>query len=76
MDESSFCWFEPELRRIEAMIVAEERLKPGDLSEGMLRDAVACARRFGLPLFEYRCLASLADMLGPGNLDFELESRV
>ena len=63
MYESSFCWFEPELRRIEALIVAQERVQRRSASEDMLHEAVACAQRLGFPLFEYRCLRTLHETL-------------
>jgi predicted ATPase len=76
MHESSFCWFEPELRRIEALIVGQEQPQRPAAAEEMLREAVACAQGSGFPIFEYRCLASLRETLKPGDLDFELETRM
>ena len=76
MAESSFLWLEPELRRIEALIVKD--LSPGDsrAAEVAMRRAVECARSLGFPVLEYRCLQSLKDLLGPEHGDPELNSRL
>jgi class 3 adenylate cyclase/tetratricopeptide (TPR) repeat protein len=71
---SSFLWFEPELRRIEALIFKET--KGVVHAEGALRNAVASAQKLAFPVLERRCLVSLKDLLGPDHTDAELESRL
>jgi class 3 adenylate cyclase/tetratricopeptide (TPR) repeat protein len=73
---SSFVWFEPELRRIEALILKEVSPKGSTAAEEALRRAVECAQTLGFPVFERRCLISLKQLLGPNHHDFELESRL
>ena len=60
---SSFLWFEPELRRIEALILKET--KGSAAAEEALRRAVECAQTLGFPVLERRCLVSLKQLLGP-----------
>jgi hypothetical protein len=69
---SSFLWFEPELRRIEALILKET--KGSTVAEDALRRAVECAQTLGFPVLERRCLLSLKKVLGPNRPDFELEA--
>ena len=71
---SSFLWFEPELRRIEALILKET--KGSSVAEDALRRAVECAQTLGFPILERRCLLSLRTLLGPNRPDFELEARL
>ena len=56
MSDSSFLWLEPELRRIEALIVHP---RSPEIAETMLRSAAARAQQIGFPVFERRCLTSL-----------------
>jgi class 3 adenylate cyclase/predicted ATPase len=71
---SSFLWFEPELRRIEALILKET--KGSAAAEEALRHAVKCAQTLGFPVLERRCLLSLRQVLGPNRHDLELETRL
>src|SRR5262249_13263734 len=71
---SSFLWFEPELRRIEALILKET--KGPTAAEDALRRAVACAQALGSPVLERRCLVSLKWLLGPGHHDAEVDARL
>ena len=76
MSEGSL-WLEPELRRIDALVAAE--LAPGDTgrAESMLRSSVQRARELRFPVFERRCLASLAQFLeSSGRPDPAVESRL
>ena len=71
---SSFLWFEPELRRIEALILKETT--GSSAAEEALRRAVECAQALASPILERRCLVSLREVLGPNHHDFELEARL
>jgi hypothetical protein len=71
---SGFLWFEPELRRIEALIFRETK---GSIhAEHALRSAIACAQALAFPVLERRCLVSLKQLLGPNHNDVELELRL
>jgi tetratricopeptide (TPR) repeat protein len=71
---SSFLWYEPELRRIEALILKETK---GSTAAGeALRRAVACAQTLAFPVFERRCLVSLNQLLGPNHHDPEIDARL
>ncbi len=71
---SSFLWLEPELRRIEALVLKETR---GPIAaEEALRRAVVCAQTLGFPVLERRCLISLKQLLGPNHHDVEVEARL
>jgi class 3 adenylate cyclase/predicted ATPase len=74
MSESSYLWLEPELRRIEALIMGELSPRGTDVAERKLRSAVACAVKLGFPVLERRCLLSLKECLR--GYDFEVESRL
>jgi class 3 adenylate cyclase/predicted ATPase len=76
MHDSGFQWFEPELRRIGALIAFQERHQARGTGERMLREAATCAQRLDVPLLQYRCLISLKECLGPDDSDFELESNL
>ena len=67
-------WFEPELRRIEALIWRET--KGAASAEKALRRAVACAQALAFPVLERRCLVSLKQLLGPTHHDLEIEARL
>ena len=71
---SSSVWFEPELRRIEALIWRET--KGPTSAEKALRSAVACAQALAFPVLERRCLVSLKQLLGPTHHDLEIEARL
>ena len=70
----SSVWFEPELRRIEALIWRET--KGPASAEKALRSAVACAQALAFPVLERRCLVSLKQLLGPTHRDLEIEARL
>jgi class 3 adenylate cyclase/predicted ATPase len=71
---SGFLWFEPELRRIEALILKETT---GSIAaEEGLRRAIECAQTFGFPVLERRCLNSLKELFGPARKDLETEARL
>jgi len=74
MSASSFLWLEPELRRIEALILKETR--GAAVAEEALRGAVACARTLDFPVLERRCLVSLKQVFGPSRLDAEVDARL
>lgn len=76
MSKSSFLWLEPELRRIEALVALADPAQGAATGEAMLRRAVEIARRLGYPVMERRCLASLAELLGPARRDPEIETRL
>jgi hypothetical protein len=70
MSESSFLWLEPELRRIEALIVWGESPEGG---EALLRSAASRAREFGFSVMERRCLISLRNHLAHKDTEVELQ---
>lgn len=74
MVASSYLWLEPELRRVEALILKET--KGPSAGEETLRQAVVCAQRLGFPVLERRCLTSLKQLLGLDRRDAEIESRL
>jgi predicted ATPase len=74
MAKSSFRWYEPELLRIEALILKDT--KGAAAAEQALRRALECARAFGYPVMERRCLISLKKMLGSKHHDVEIEARL
>jgi tetratricopeptide (TPR) repeat protein len=68
---------EPEVRRVHALVAAELAPTDRDRAEGLLRGAVRCAREYGFPVFERRCLVSLAQFLGSsGRSDAAVTSRL
>jgi class 3 adenylate cyclase/tetratricopeptide (TPR) repeat protein len=69
-------WLEPEVRRIHALIVDNLRPQDSDKAEALYRGAVECARNFGFPVFELRCLLTLQEFLKPLRHDVEVESRI
>lgn len=70
----SSVWFEPELRRIEALILRET--EGSTSAEKALRRAVACAQALAFPVLERRCLVSLKQLIGPTHPDLEVEARL
>ncbi len=75
MRASTSLWFEPELRRIEALIAAAREPHAPERAERMLRAAAARARVLGFPIMEMWCLASLRAHLHP-RIDPETEARL
>lgn len=70
-------WLEPELRRVKALVTAAVLPAQVDRAEALLREAVASAQRLRFPVFERRCLSSLAEFLQKsGRPDTAVESRV
>ena len=69
--------FESELRRVHALVAAELAPTELDRAETLFRDAVRCAQDYRLPLFEKRCLLSLAQFLSSSDRqDAAVESRL
>jgi class 3 adenylate cyclase/tetratricopeptide (TPR) repeat protein len=69
--------FESELRRVHALVAADLAPTELDHAETRFRDAVRCAQDHRLPLFERRCLVTLAQFLGSsGRHDAAVESRL
>jgi hypothetical protein len=69
--------FESELRRVHALVAADLAPTELDRAETRFRDAVKCAQDHRLPLFERRCLVTLAQFLGSsGRHDAAVESRL
>jgi class 3 adenylate cyclase/predicted ATPase len=69
-------WFEPEARRIEALIANDLRPQEYARVEALLRAAVECARSLNSPIFELRCLGSLREFIGPGQEDVAVNARI
>lgn len=71
---SSFVWFEPELLRIEGLMVKET--KGPHQAEEVLRRAILRAQALAYPVLERRCLVSLKQLLGPKDHDLKAEARL
>lgn len=70
-------WLEPELRRVNALVAAEANPSERDRAETLLREAVASAERLRFPIYERRCLASLAQFLEKnGRRDAKADARL
>jgi tetratricopeptide (TPR) repeat protein len=70
-------WLEPEVRRVQAVVAAEVAPTDRERAEDLFRHAIACARTFGFPLFERRCLVSFEQFLrSTGRHDPDVESRL
>jgi hypothetical protein len=52
------------VRRVEALVDSAMHPDEPERAAAMLRDAVACARHYGSPSFELRCLRSLLELPG------------
>jgi class 3 adenylate cyclase/tetratricopeptide (TPR) repeat protein len=69
--------FDSELRRVRALATAALAPTELDRAEALFRDAVRCAQDYRLPLFEKRCLLSLAQFLRSSDRqDAAVESRL
>jgi class 3 adenylate cyclase/tetratricopeptide (TPR) repeat protein len=69
--------FDAELRRVHALVMAEIAPTELDRAETRFRDAVRCAQDYRLPVFEQRCLLSLARFLGAsGRHDAAVDARL
>jgi len=69
--------FESEVRRVHALVAADLAPTELDRAETRFRDALRCAQDHRLPLFERRCLVTLAQFLGAsGRQDAAVESRL
>ena len=55
---ASSSWLEPEVRRVQAMLAVDMAPADPDRADALFRGAAQCAREFGFPVFERRCLAS------------------
>ncbi len=71
---SNFVWFEPELLRIEGLLVNET--KGPHQAEEVLRRAIQRAQALAYPVLERRCLVSLKQLLGPTDHDLKAEARL
>jgi len=70
-------WLQPELRRVHALVTAELAPAEPDRAEALLREAVQSAEKLHFPIFERRCLASLAKFLEKlGRRDEAVDSRL
>lgn len=67
---------EPELKRVLAMTMRDERGRADDEVRELLHSAIGSARELGLPLFELRVLQSMKTCLGEGRLDTEATHRL
>ncbi len=73
MTEGSL-WLEPEIRRIAALVEDSDPERPGR-AEAMAREAIAGAQRLGFDVMEWRCLCSLAEIVGLERLDASTKAR-
>jgi tetratricopeptide (TPR) repeat protein len=69
-------WLEPEIRRVDALVVAALAPQAPEDAEARLRGAIACARTLGFPIMERRCLASLQRFLATAQRDAEVDARL
>ena len=70
-------WLEPELLRVRALVAADLPSTGVEEAEAGFRTALARARELGFPVFERRCLASLAQFLAAsGRRDGAVEARL
>jgi hypothetical protein len=70
-------WFEAELRRVHALVTADLVPADRDRAETLFRGAVKCAQDQRFPVFERRCLVSLAEFLeSAGRRDASVEARL
>jgi tetratricopeptide (TPR) repeat protein len=70
-------WLEAELRRVQALVAADFAPADRDRAETLFRSAVKCAQEQRFPVFERRCLVSLAEFLeSAGRRDASVESRL
>ena len=70
-------FLESELRRVQALVVAELAPTELDRTETLFRSAVKCAQDYRFPILERRCLVSLAQFLdGAGRRDAGVEARL
>jgi predicted ATPase len=76
IEEGGDRWLEPEVRRIHAEVAGHLGSYERADVEAMHRAAVACARDLKLPIFEFRCLLSLQDFLGPARSDPAAQTRL
>jgi len=68
-------WLEPEVCRI-AALVAQDVSPQEQLAQALLGEAVDRAHASGLPVFERRCLANLAELQGPDRRDAAVTERL
>ncbi|MBV8744838.1 MAG: hypothetical protein JO134_07345 [Xanthobacteraceae bacterium] len=76
IEEGGDLWLEPEVRRIQAEVAGHLASYERADVEAMHRAAVARARDLKLPIFEFRCLLSLLDFLGPARSDAAAQTRL
>ena len=70
-------WLEPEVRRVQALVVAASPPQRSDDAETLLRGAVKSALEYRSPVLERRCLVSLQRLLeASGRRDAAVESRL
>lgn len=69
-------WFEPEVLRVEALIVHQLSSDGAREAEAGLRRAVDSARRLGLPVAELRCLLELRNLLGRNRQIPDVDARI
>ncbi|HUJ99353.1 MAG TPA: adenylate/guanylate cyclase domain-containing protein [Stellaceae bacterium] len=68
-------WLEPEVCRIAALI--EHDIRPQEqAAHALLGKAIDRAQTFGFPVFERRCLATLAELQGPERHDGTVAARL
>jgi hypothetical protein len=76
VSDSGERWYEPEVRRIAALIANDLRPNDRDKTEELLRTAVECACNLSFLVFELRSLQSLKEFLGSAHQDPSVEARI
>lgn len=76
VSDSGERWYEPEVRRIAALIANDLRPNDRGKTEELLRTAVECARNLSFLVFEQRSLQSLKEFLGSAHQDPSVEARI
>ncbi len=69
-------WFEPEVRRIAALVARDLDPQNPQQARALLQQAIDCARQMGTPVFELRALLDLKSLDGPTGKTPDLDSRI
>ena len=64
VDDGADVWLAPEVMRVQALVARDAGGAEAVEAETLARSAVAKARELGFPLFELRCLDTLAEIAG------------
>jgi len=68
--------YEPEIKRVRAIVARDERGNVDKEVHQMLRSAASCARDLQLPVLEFRALQTMLECVGEGRLDVRAKRRL